>query len=139
QVTAFYWSFPIAIYTQVRYTSDSSEKAVESVVKREVANRIAQFRAFLNKLLQTNGNGVLGTINNVSGTTYTMAVPNGAALVYKGQQIQVYDSTFTINRGSANVTQADPVTAQTITVDASPAGTVATDVIVVQGLAGSLT
>ena len=139
QVTPFYWSFPIEINTQVRYTTDSKEKAVESVVKREVANGMAQFRAFLNKLLQTNGNGVLGTINNVSGTTYTMAVPNGAALVYKGQQIQVYDSTFTINRGSANVTQADPVTAQTITVDASPAGTVATDVIVVQGLAGSLT
>ncbi len=63
-----------------------------------------------------------------------MTVPSGAALVYVGQTIQVYDTTLTTNRGSCNVVAADPITAQTITVDSLPAGTVATDVIVHDGL-----
>jgi hypothetical protein len=50
----------------------------------------------------------------------------------------VYDSTLTTNRGTANVTAADPISAsQTITVDAVPAGTVANDVIVHDGLSGA--
>ncbi len=80
---------------------------------------------------------MLGTISSVSGATITMAVPNGAALVYLNQTIQVYDTTLTTNRGSCNVLAADPVNAQTITVDALPAGTIATDVIVHDGLSGA--
>src|SRR5947208_13660949 len=82
-----------------------------------------QFRAFLDKLMQTAGNGVLGAISSFASTTWTMSTPPGAALVYVGQTIQVYDSTLTTNRGSANVVAADPISAtQTITVDANPAG-----------------
>ena len=68
-----------------------------------------QFRAFLDKVIQTAGNGVLGTISSIASTTLTMAVPPGAALVYVGQTIQVYDSTLTTNRGTANVMAADPI------------------------------
>src|SRR5579883_3429624 len=97
-----------------------------------------QFRAFLDKVLQTAGNGVLGTIGSVGGTTLTMNTPPGAALVYVWQTIQVYDTTLTTNRGSCNVVAADPIsTTQTITVDAVPGGTVATDVIVHDGLIGA--
>jgi hypothetical protein len=85
---------------------------------------------------------VLGTINTVSGSTFTMAVPNGAALVYPGQTIQIYDTTLTTNRNVAasvttTVLTADPVTTQQITVDNVPTGTVATDVIVHDGLTGA--
>src|SRR5216683_2490911 len=61
----------------------------------------------------------------------------GAALVYVGQTVQVYDTTLTTNRGTCNVTAADPINAQTITVDVVPAGTVATDVLVHDGLSGA--
>src|SRR5216684_4075467 len=64
-------------------------------------------------------------------------VANGAALVYVGQTVQVYDTTLTTNRGTCNVTAADPINAQTITVDVVPTGTVATDVIVHDGLSGA--
>ena len=88
--------------------------------------------------MQTAGNGVLGTISSVSGTTLTMNTPPGAALVYVGQTIQVYDTTLTTNRGSCNVVSADPISpTQTITVDSLPAGTIATDVIVHDGLSGA--
>ncbi len=138
QVSPIFFKFGVEITKLVEYATNAREKAVENAAKREVANGMKQFRAFLDKLMQTGGNGVLGTISSVSGTTLTMAVPSGAALVYVGQTIQVYDSTLTTNRGSANVTAADPISpTQTITVDAVPAGTVANDVIVHDGLSGA--
>lgn len=137
QVSPIFFRMAIEITKLVEYATTGKEKAIENAAKREVANGMKQFRAFLDKLMQTAGNGVLGTINTVAGNVFTMAVPSGAALVYVGQTIQVYDTTLTTNRGTANVVAADPISAQTITVDAAPAGTVATDVIVHDGLAGA--
>src|SRR6185437_10256514 len=53
--------------------------------------------------------------------------------------VQVYDSTLTTNRGTATVTAVTKSLggAQTITVSAVPAGTVATDVLVVDGVSGA--
>src|SRR5229473_1421755 len=128
QVSPIFFRFAIEITKLVEYAT----------TKREVANGMKQFRAFLDKLMQTAGNGVLGSISSFAGTTWTMATPPGAALVYVGQTIQVYDSTLTTNRGTANVTAADPISpTQTITVDANPAGLTANDVIVHDGLSGA--
>src|SRR5882672_2525805 len=119
------------------------EKAIENAVKREIASGMKQFRAFLDKVIQTAGNGVLGTISAINGSTFTVAIPAGAALVYVGQTIQIYDPTLTTNRNVAasvvsNVTAADPISAtQTITVDNVPASTAVNDVIVHDGLTGS--
>src|SRR6201993_2836465 len=138
QVSPIFFRFAIEITKLVEYATTGRERAIENAAKREVANGMKQFRAFLDKLMQTAGNGVLGTINSVAGSTFTMAVPSGAALVYVGQTIQVYDTTITTNRGSCNVVAADPIsTTQTITVDSLPAGTIATDVIVHDGLSGA--
>jgi hypothetical protein len=142
QVTPVFFRFAIEITKLVEYATDGREKAIENAAKREVANGMAQFRAFLDKLAQTAGNGVLGTISAINGTTLTMAVPFGAQLVYVGQTIQLYDTTLTTNRNIAggvttNVLQADPIQNQTITVDVLPAGAVVGDVIVHDGLAGA--
>jgi len=137
QVSPIFFRFAVEISKLVDYATNAREKAIENAAKREVANGMKQFRAFLDKLIQTGGNGVLGTVSGVGGNVLTMAVPSGAALVYVGQTIQVYDTTLTTNRGSCNVVAADPITAQTITVDALPGGTVATDVIVHDGLSGA--
>jgi hypothetical protein len=142
QVSPIFFRFAIEITKLVEYATTGRERAVENAAKREVANGMKQFRAFLDKLMQTAGNGVLGTINSVSGSTFTMAVPSGAALVYPGQTIQIYDTTLTTNRNVAagvttSVVSADPITTQTITVDNVPTGTVATDVIVHDGLTGA--
>jgi hypothetical protein len=127
----------VQITKLVEYATNAREKAIENAAKREVANGMKQFRAFLDKLMQTAGNGVLGSIASLSGNVFTMNVPSGAALVYVGQTVQIYDQTLTTNRGSCNVVAADPITAQTITVDAAPAGTIATDLIVHDGLSGA--
>ena len=138
QISPIFFRFAVEISKLVEYATNAREKAIENAAKREVANGMKQFRAFLDKILQTAGNGVLGTVGSVSGTTLIMNTPPGAALVYVGQTIQIYDTTITTNRGSCNVVAADPIsTTQTITVDSLPAGTIATDVIVHDGLSGA--
>ena len=136
QVSPIFFRHAVEITKLVEYASNAPEKAIENAAKREVKNAMAQFRAFLDKLMQTNGNGVLGTISSIASSTFTMTKPPGAMLVYFNQTIQVYDSTLTTNRGSANVTNVDPF-ASTITVDSVPAGTTASDVIVHDGLSGA--
>src|ERR1700690_1726574 len=136
QVTPIFFRHAVEISKLVEYASNSPEKAIENAAKREVKNYMEQFRSFLDKVMQTNGNGVLGTISSISGSTFTMAKPPGSVLVYYNQTIQVYDSTLTTNRGSCNVTAVDPF-GSTITVDAVPAGTSANDVIVHDGLTGA--
>src|SRR5216683_1228946 len=116
QVSPIFFRFAIEITKLVEYATTGRERAIENATKREVANGMKQFRAFLDKLMKTAGNGVL---------------------VYVGQTVQVYDTTLTTNRGTCNVTAADPINAQTITVDVVPTGTVATDVIVHDGLSGA--
>src|ERR1700760_4690047 len=138
QVSPIFFRFAVEISKLVEYATNAKEKAIENAAKREVANGMKQFRSFLDKLIQTGGNGVLGTVSSFSSTTWTMSTPPGAALVYVGQTVQVYDSTLTTNRGTANVVAADPISAtQTITVDANPSGITAGDVIVHDGLSGS--
>jgi hypothetical protein len=136
-ISPIFFRFAVQITKLVEYATNAREKAIENAAKREVANGMKQFRAFLDKLMQTAGNGVLGSIASVSGNVLTMNVPSGAALVYNNQTIQVYDQTLTTNRGSCNVVSADPVTTQTITVDSLPSGTIATDLIVHDGLSGA--
>src|SRR5437660_281441 len=92
-VSPIFFRFAIEITKLVEYATNGRERAVENAAKREVANGMRQFRSFLDKLMQTAGNGVLGTINSIASTTFTMAVPSGAALVYVGQTVQVYDTT----------------------------------------------
>ena len=136
QVSPVFFRHAVEITKLVEYASNAPEKAVENAAKREVKNAMAQFRAFLDKLVQTNGNGVLGTIASIGASTFTMTKPPGAMLVYYNQTIQVYDPTLTTNRGSCNVTAVDPF-GSTITVDAVPGGTTANDVIVHDGLTGA--
>jgi hypothetical protein len=144
QVSPVFFRFAVEITKLVEYATNAKEKAIENAAKREVANGMKQFRSFLDKLIQTAGNGVLGSIAGyASGSagnaaTWNMNTPPGAALVYVGQTIQVYDSTLTTNRGSCVVTESDPISStQTISVDTAPAGTIATDVIVHDGLSGA--
>ncbi|MGB2633229.1 MAG: hypothetical protein WAM58_04765 [Candidatus Acidiferrum sp.] len=142
QVSPIFFRFAIEITKLAEYGTTGKERAIEDSTKREVVNGMRQFRAFLDKLMQTAGNGVLGTIGAVSGATFTMTVPSGAALVYPGQTIQIYDTTLTTNRNAASgvtttVQTCDPITTQQIVVDNVPPGTVATDVIVHDGLIGA--
>lgn len=137
QITPQYFRIAVEINTLVKYATDSREKAIENAVKRELSSSLAQFKTFMDSIIQTDGTAVIGTIQSVASNVLTMVRPYGAALVYDGQTVAVYNAALTTFRGTANVTSHDPVSSsQTITLDAAPAGTVATDVLVYDGLGG---
>jgi len=75
QVTAVFFRNAVEITKLVEYASNAPEKAIENAAKREVKNAMAQFRSFLDKVVQTNGNGVLGTIASIT----TSGLPSGVA------------------------------------------------------------
>jgi hypothetical protein len=144
QVTPIFFRFAVEITKLVEYASNSKEKAVENSVKREVQNSMKQFRSFLDKVIQGPGNGVLGTITSIAGGVLTMAIPMGAAGVYGGQIIQIYDPTQTTNRNvaagvvSTVINEPDTLSAaQNITIDNVPAGAAANDLVVHDGLTGA--
>lgn len=140
QVTPQFFDFCIEYSKLLMWATNQPQKAVANAVQREMDNAQKQFPSFLDKICQTSGNGVIGTITSVSGQVLTMAVPYGAALVFDNQTVQVYDTTLTINRGPFRVGNHDQIIAQTITADPAtplPAGTVATDVLVYAGLSGA--
>jgi|SRR5208283_295607 len=126
-----------------RIATDSSDKAVAKAVNRIVENAHEQFRSFLDKLLNSSASGVLGTISALNATVATMAVPNGAQLVYNNQKVLIYDPTLTINRNAAaggfvtTVLSADPVTSQQVVFDQLPPNTAVNDVVMAAGLTGA--
>ena len=149
QVSPIFFRHAVEITKLVEYSTNAPEKAIENAAKREVKNAMGQFRAFLDKLMQTNGNGVLGTVGSIVTTglpagvaaQINLTTPPGAALFYYNQTIQFYDTTLTTNRniaGSAtsNVVQVDPFN-KFIQIDAIPTGVVAGDAVVHDGLAGA--
>jgi hypothetical protein len=142
--TPVFFRHAVEITKLVEFASNALEKAIENTAKREVKNAMAQFRAFLDKVMQTNGNGVLGAIGSITTTglpsgvaaQFGMAKPPGAQLFYYNQTVQVYDPTLTTNRGSANVLLVDPFNSL-IQVDSLPTGTSVNDLIVHDGLTGA--
>ena len=66
QVSPIFFRHAVEITKLVEYASNAPEKAIENAAKREVKNAMAQFRSFLDKVMQTNGNGVLGTISSIA-------------------------------------------------------------------------
>src|SRR5450432_1411376 len=74
QVSPIFFRFAVEITKLVEYASNARDKAIENAAKREVANGMKQFRAFLDKVIQTAGNGVLGTISAINSNTFTMTV-----------------------------------------------------------------
>ena len=148
-VSPVFFRHAVEISKLVEYASNSPEKAIENAAKREVKNAMGQFRAFLDKVMQTGGNGVLGTVSSVVTTGLPAGVaaqinlntPPGAALFYYNQTIQFYDATLTTNRNVAgsvtsNVVLVDPFN-KFIQIDAIPAGVVAGDAVVHDGLTGA--
>lgn len=131
------------VYSTWEYATNSSDKATASYTRTEVANAMKQFRRDLDAQLQTAGNAVMGTINALpGGNVFTLDdTPFGARLFREKQKIQVYSANLATNRGAATITAVakslGAAGTQKITCDGTPGGTIATDVLVPEGLSGA--
>ena len=114
--------------------TNKKTKSVINAFRKNLADGMKEFRRYVDALCMSAGDGVLGTISNVSGTTYTMSDDGfDVRLLRKGQKVSVYNSGLTTRRGSATITSID-TEAKTVTIDASVSGDTNTDKLVVDGL-----
>src|SRR6185312_3242468 len=137
---------PVQFSMQSEWTGESQQTSIINPVAKSMADVSKQGAKIRDILLQTNGDGVLGTVASVNGTTITMNSGTtatidgrGAKLVDSQQKVQVQSGGGAfVPRGSMTIQERFNFVggAQTITVDAVPAGTVAGDNIMVDGLPG---
>jgi hypothetical protein len=129
--------FAFEISKLAEYASSGNDKAVEDVAVREVEEALKMFKRALDCVYNTNGTGQLDTISAISGTVCTVTNPN---LFYFNQDIQFYPTGLaSASRGLATVTAVDPLL-KTVTFNALPPGTSATDALVInisQGAGGA--
>lgn len=127
-------------YTKLtQWSTDSDRKAVVNAVRRLTTTAMDELRRQLDAQLMQGGDGVVGTISGVATAggvdTYTLNSDGfGARLVRYGQTVQVFDTTLATLRGSGVITKWD-VANKVIDVTPAIAGAIATDVLVVNGIA----
>jgi len=143
-LTPIYFTGGYSYTLLAKYATTGAQRGVKDVTGEVMRLSIEQFRAAQDMLLNTAGNGVLGTITSFATTTitndtYTFTTDGfNEELFYIGMPIQVYNAALTTNRGTANVLVINRV-AHTVQVDATVAGLTNGDLVVINGLSGTLT
>lgn len=133
-ITPVFFKFGVEINKDVEYNTETSEKAVANAAKRGLRDGMAQFRAFLDKLCQTPGNGVLAQVNAaVPADPLIVDGAFGTQLFYVGQSFSAFTADFVTKRATdMKVVKIDSAT--NIDIDALAAATADDDVLTVTGL-----
>jgi hypothetical protein len=134
EVTPIYHKIAAAFTQKSLYATNSSAKAIVEANTLVIADALETLKLALDQTAQGPGNGQLGVVQSVSGSVITMAIPNGATGVYDGEQVNILNSTETVQRnvgGPLTITNHDMVESNTITFSgALPGSVVAGDIIV---------
>lgn len=138
-LTPVYVSENIEYTKLVQWATDNDRKAIANAVRRLTATALDELRRQIDGQLMQAGTGQVGTVSAVTaGAGFDTYVLNsdgfGARLVRYGQTVQVFDSALTTLRGSGVITFLD-VENKTIEVTPNITGAVATDALVVMGIA----
>jgi hypothetical protein len=137
---------PVQFSMQSEWTGESQQTSIINPVAKSMSDVSKQGAKIRDILLQTNGDGVLGTVASINGTTITMNSGTtatidgrGAKLVDRQQKVQIQSGGGAfVPRGSMTILERFNFVggAQTISVDVVPPGTVAGDNVMVDGLPG---
>lgn len=125
-------------YTKlVQWSTDSDRKAIAQGVRKLTAGALIELRRQIDAQLMQDGTGSIGLITSDTpaggSNVLLMDSGNGSRLVRHGQQVQVFDTLLTTNRGTATVTGNDSGARQ-LTLTPQIPGVVAGDVLVTQGI-----
>lgn len=139
---------PLAYAVPIQYTrladlvGEPKDVATINPVSKTIADAAIYIQRMRDIFLQTNGDGKLATVDasyagGGANPIILASTPFGARLLHLGQKVHVFTSNFVTDRGACTITSIVNTlgSTQSITVDAVPAGTVAGDIIVVDGLA----
>ncbi len=137
---------PVQFSMQSEWTGESQQTSVINPVAKSISDVTKQGAKIRDLLLQTPGDGTLGSIASINGTTITLNSGTtatidgrGARLMDRQQKVQVQSGGGAfVPRGSMNIIERFGFLGgtQTIQVDAVPPGTQAGDVVMVDGLPG---
>lgn len=140
-VSAVFLSENIEYTKLTQWSTNNDRKSVQNAVKRMTATALDELRRQIDSQLMQGGNGVIGTITVVATAagvdTYTLDANFGSRLVRHGQTIQVFDATLVTLRGKGVITLNDS-DAGVIEVTPAIAGSIATDLIVTDGITAPL-
>lgn len=139
---------PLAYAVPIQYTrladlvGEPKDVATINPVSKTIADAAIYIQRMRDIFLQTNGDGKLATVDasyagGGASPIVLASTPFGARLLHLGQKVHVFNPTFTTDRGACTITAIVNTlgSTQSVTVDVVPAGTVAGDIIVVDGLA----
>jgi hypothetical protein len=137
-LTAVFMSENIEYTKLTQWSTDDARKAVLNAVRRMTATALDEIRRQIDSQLMQPGNGVIGTITTpttAGGVDQYVCTTDGfgVRLMRYGQDVQVYDATLAVLRGSGTITFHD-VENKTIKVTPAIAGVIATDLLVTMGL-----
>jgi hypothetical protein len=135
-VTPLAFCVPIE-WTKLAELAAQGDVAVTNTVSTQLGQATDSLRTFRNIFLQTDGTGKIATISAVDGPnrTFTLSsTPFGGRLCRKNQTVMVFVGN--VLRGTCQIQRVNKALGgtQTIVVDAVPAGTVANDVIRINGV-----
>jgi hypothetical protein len=119
----------------VMAAASKSKAVAKDVVSSEMEGLMTELGKYENIMLFKNGDGSLCTVQ--TGTASTTLIVDDARALWEGVTYSVYDTTLATYRGDLTISAVanDPTAAgyATVTVDALPSGTTATDKIVWKG------
>jgi hypothetical protein len=118
--------------------ASSSKAAFGQVTSRVVKSMLMASRKRL-EIEFLYGQSGLGTISNVATAVFTITTAEWGAGIWagsEGAQLDVWNAALTVNRGSCTIVSVD-LSARTVTVDAAPSGTIATDILYFKGAQGN--
>jgi hypothetical protein len=126
-------------YTKLtQWATDDARKAVINAVRKLTASALDEMRRQLDSQLMQAGDGVIGTVttDTPAGGSNVLALTTdgfGVRLMRYGQNVQVFDTTLTTNKGTAKITQLD-VENKTVSLTPQIAGVIGGDKIVTDGI-----
>ena len=127
-----------------QYATTGAERGVKTVTGEIMRLSIEAFRTQQDMLLNTAGNGVLGTITSVSSVTltndtYTLTTDGFKEELFMiGMNVDVYVANLSSKLGTANIIAINRV-AHTIQVDATVGSVAGTNKILIGGLTATVT
>lgn len=130
------------ITAQALWSTETGKKSRVQVKASEFTHTLEQFKSNLDADLQGDGSGTLATVttpNSASGpagNSFSNMVVSNANQFYDNQVIQVFPSVGGVTRGSFQVSYVDGVVNTLFSAQAFPAGTIAGDLLVVNGASG---
>ena len=147
--SGFYYSdYAVALSKRAMDDTAKNEQAVINAFAYNFKNAMKELQAMDDQVFHTSGTGVLtnassstGTWNSGTQTSYTFAGSTdyvGVSRVRWGNTVDVYNSTFTTNKGTFQIAQVDTIN-KVVNLLGSVPSAAAGDVLAVSGLSPTLT